>query len=63
MTENVLKIRPALVELKVGETISFPISRLKSVRTQASELGAIYEGQFRTKTDRVAKTIEVTRVS
>ncbi|WP_274946346.1 hypothetical protein [Paramuribaculum intestinale] len=63
MTENVLKIRPALVELKVGETISFPISRLKSVRTQASELGAIYERQFKTKTDRVAKTIEVTRVS
>lgn len=51
MTENVLKIRPALVELKVGETISFPISRLKSVRTQASELGAIYERQFKTKTD------------
>lgn len=63
MTENVLKICPALVELKVGETISFPISRLKSVRTQASELGAIYERQFKTKTDRVAKTIEVTRVS
>lgn len=63
MTENTLKIRPALVELKVGETISFPISRLKSVRTQASELGAIYERQFKTKTDRVAKTIEVTRVS
>ncbi len=63
MTENTLKIRPALVELKVGETISFPISRLKSVRTQASELGAIYERQFKTKTDRVAKTIEVMRVS
>lgn len=63
MTKNMLKIRPALVELKVGETISFPISRLKSVRTQASELGAIYERQFKTKTDRVAKTIEVTRVS
>ncbi len=63
MTENTLKIRPALVELKVGETISFPISRLKSVRTQASELGAIYERQFKTKTDRVAKTIKVTRVS
>ena len=63
MTENVLKIRPALVELKVGETISFPISRLKSVRTQDSELGAIYERQFKRKSDRVAKTIEVTRVS
>lgn len=57
------KIRPTLVGLEVGGTISFPISRLKSVRTQASELGAIYERQFKTKTDRVAKTIEVTRIS
>jgi len=63
MAENTLKIRPALVGLEVGGTISFPISRLKSVRTQASELGAIYERQFKTKTDRVAKTIEVTRIS
>jgi len=63
MTDNTQKIRPALVELQVGETISFPISRLKSVRTQASELGAIYERQFKTKTDRVAKTIEVSRIS
>ena len=36
------KIRPALVALEVGDTVTFPISRLKSVRTQASELGAIY---------------------
>lgn len=58
-----LKIRPALIALQKGDTISFPISRLKSVRTQASELGAIYERQFKTKTDRVAKIIEVTRIS
>ena len=42
MSENLEKIRPALVALEVGESVSFPISRLKSVRTQASELGAIY---------------------
>lgn len=41
MSENLEKIRPALVALEVGESVSFPISRLKSVRTQASELGAI----------------------
>ena len=38
MSENLEKIRPALVALEVGESVSFPISRLKSVRTQASEL-------------------------
>ena len=32
MSENLEKIRPALVALEVGESVSFPISRLKSVR-------------------------------
>ena len=43
MAENMEKIRPALVALEVGDEITFHISRLKSVRTQASELGAIYK--------------------
>ena len=55
MSENLEKIRPALVALEVGESVSFPISRLKSVRTQASELGAIYNRQFKTRTDRETK--------
>lgn len=63
MAENIQKIRPALIAMEVGNTISFPIERLKSVRTQASELGAIYERQFKTRTDRIARIIEVTRVS
>ena len=57
MSENLEKIRPALVALEVGE----PISRLKSVRTQASELGAIYNRQFKTRTDREKQTITVKR--
>ena len=36
MSENLEKIRPALVALEVGESVSFPISRLKSVRTPVS---------------------------
>ncbi|MBO5455281.1 MAG: hypothetical protein J6A20_02055 [Muribaculaceae bacterium] len=63
MNEYTQKIRPILVEMQVGESATFPIARLKSVRTQASELGAIYNRQFTTKTDRVAQTIEVRRVS
>jgi hypothetical protein len=61
MEENNVKLRPALYAMTVGETLTFPISRLKSVRTQASELGAMYDRQYSTKTDRIAKTIEVTR--
>ncbi len=61
MAEIVQKIRPALLALAVGESITFPISRLKSVRTQASELGAIYERKFVTKMDREQRIVEVQR--
>lgn len=40
MTDNFVKIRPAIMAMAVGETIGFPIAKLKSVRTQASEIGA-----------------------
>lgn len=61
MAENMEKIRPALVALEVGDEITFHISRLKNVRTQASELGAIYNRQFKTRTDREKQTITVMR--
>lgn len=63
MVENIEKIRPALVALEVGDAIVFPISRLKSVRTQASELGAIFNRRFKTKTNRENQTITVSRIS
>ena len=63
MAENNEKIRPVLISLEVGASVTFPISRLKSVRTQASELGAIFNRQFKTKTDRGSQTITVMRIS
>lgn len=63
MIDNYTKIRPVLMNMAIGDTVTFSIVRLKSVRTQASELGAIYCRQFTTKTDRTAHTIEVHRVS
>ena len=62
MAENLEKIRPVLTALEIGDTVSFPISRLKSVRTQASELGVIYNRQFKTKTDRETRVIIVKRI-
>ncbi len=61
MTEIVQKIRPLLLSMNVGESVVFPISRLKSVRTQASELGAIYERKYVTKMNRDDRTVEVYR--
>lgn len=62
MAENLEKIRPVLTALEIGDEVTFPISRLKSVRTQASELGAIFSRQFKTRTDRESQTITVKRV-
>lgn len=62
MNDVTQKIRPTLYDMAVGDSVKFPISRLKSVRTQASELGMMYERQYTTKTDRSDKSIEVTRI-
>lgn len=61
MTELNEKIRPILVGLQPGETHPFPIERLKSVRTQASEISMIYNRKFKTETNRMDRTITVTR--
>lgn len=61
--EPPIKIRPVLINMQVGDTVTFPIERLKSVRSQASELGAILNVTYVTKTDRHERTIEVTRTS
>lgn len=60
--EEKIKIRPTLLEMEVGATISFPILRLKSVRTQASELGMMFLRQYTTHINRYERTVEVTRV-
>lgn len=62
MDENV-KIRPSLEQMEVGDTTSFDISRLKSVRTQCSELGVILNRQYSTRTNRVERKIYVERKS
>lgn len=61
MEEKSTKLRPTIYGMAVGESLAFPISRLKSVRTIASELGMMFERQYTTRTDRETKTIEVTR--
>lgn len=55
------KIRPTLLGMAIGEIITFPIEKLKSVRVQASELGAMFDMGFKTRTDRDLRIIEITR--
>ncbi len=56
-----IKIRPALVEMNVGDEIVFPIEKLRSVRAQASELGAILDRKYTTKMNRIERTLTVKR--
>lgn len=56
-----IKIRPALVEMNVGDEIIFPIEKLRSVRAQASELGAILDRKYSTRMSRVERTLTVKR--
>ncbi len=56
-------IRPTLIDLAVGASVSFPLIRLRSVRSQASELGAIYDRKYTTQMNRIERTITVTRLS
>lgn len=55
------RIRPNLLNMEVGDFISFPIHRLKSVRVQASELGAILDRTYTTRMDKESRLILVLR--
>lgn len=47
--------------MAIGDTLVFPIERTISVRATASLAGALLARQYKTKTDRVGRTISVTR--
>lgn len=49
------------MNMEVGEATTFPIHRLKSVRAQASELGAIHDRKYTTHMDRETRVITVIR--
>lgn len=63
MAENLIKVRPALTEMEVGDNMTFPIEQMKSVRAQASELGLILNRRYQTRADREQRTLTVTRIA
>lgn len=54
-----VKIR--IEQMEVGESVSFDIARLLTVRTYASSVGLVMNRHYKTTTDREAGTITVTR--
>lgn len=63
MNTTPAKIRPAIANMMVKDELEFPIIKLKSVRTMASELGAMLDRKYITRADREHKTITVMRIS
>lgn len=61
IADQQLPISSTLKDLKVGETATYPILRLRTVRSQASELGAMLDRVYSTSLNREEKTITVTR--
>lgn len=54
-------IRPTITALEVGEETKFPINKMATVKTTASELGLIHGRKYTTRIDRPNETIIVTR--
>lgn len=63
MAENLIKVRPTLTGMEIGDQTAFPIEQMKSVRAQASELGVILDRKYQTKTNRADRTISVIRTA
>lgn len=62
MNEKSIKIRPILSQMEIGDKAEFPIIKMKSVRAQASELGAILNRKYETRSDREKRIIIVKRL-
>lgn len=60
MKQN-LSITDQLRELGIGDSASFPITKMRSIRTTASERGIVWGKTFSTSLNREEKTITVTR--
>ena len=43
MIERPKKMRTQIVELNVGESVAFPIEKMKTIRAQTSELNCIMQ--------------------
>ena len=61
MIERPKKMRTQIVELNVGESVPFPIEKMKTIRAQTSELNCIMQRVYATKLNRDDRTIIVTR--
>lgn len=66
MLEENNKEKPMLAvlrDLEVGESHTYPIEKMSSLKTMCTNFGAQWNKTFSTKTDRPNRTITVTRTA
>ena len=56
-------MRGSIVHLQPGEQLSFPIKKLEVVRSISSTLKLAMNRLYKTKSDKVAGTVTVTRIN
>lgn len=56
-------IKPVLEGMDVGQSITYPIVRLLSVKATASNVGLVMNRKYSTKVLRQERKVEVTRIS
>ena len=61
MFERPKKMRTQIVEHNVGESVAFPIEKMKTIRAQTSELNCIMQRVYATRLNRDDRTIVVIR--
>lgn len=60
-TKNTMK--GSIMELEVGQTATFPIDKMESIRVYASNVGAIFGRKFTTNIHRSERTVTVKRLA
>lgn len=61
MEEKAVSIRTKLADMEIGQTLSYPLENVRTLRVLASECGLRLGRLYKTKSDRDTQTITVTR--
>ena len=59
--DTIINIRSSIASLEIGQVVTFPIQKLNTIRTTASELGAILDRGFKTRMCRAERIVTVCR--
>ena len=59
--ETKAPLAPAIRDMKVGDVLTYPIERMRSVYKSVYEANLLLDGTFKTKISKADRTITITR--